>query len=89
VLLLPAAAVAGKGLGSFLPVRNRLRPRRTLVFAIALVPRSEITLLVMQRGLDLGVVSQDAFGGVVAVVTLTMVGVPLALRAMLPIHSVP
>lgn len=84
VLLLFAAAVVGKGLGSFLPVRNRLRPSSALAFAIALVPRSEITLLVMQRGLDLGIVSQEAFGVVVAVVALTMVAVPLALRLILP-----
>lgn len=83
VLLLFAAAVVGKGLGSFLPVMNRLRPQSALAFAIALVPRSEITLLVMQRGLNLGVVSQSAFGVVVAVVALTMVGVPLTLRGLL------
>ena len=89
VLLLLVAAVVGKGLGSFLPVMNRLRPGSALAFAIALVPRSEITLLVMERGLNLGVVSQQAFGVVVAVVALMMVGVPLALRAMLPIQSAP
>lgn len=84
VLLLFAAAVVGKGLGSFMPVMNRLRPSRALTFAVALVPRSEITLLVMQRGLDLGVVSPDAFAVVVAVVILTMGTVPLALRLLLP-----
>jgi tetrahydromethanopterin S-methyltransferase subunit F len=40
----------------------------------------------MERGLDLGVVSPETFGIVVAVVALTMVGVPLALRGLLP-HS--
>ncbi len=84
VLLLFAAAVVGKGLGSFMPVMNRLRPSSALTFAVALVPRSEITLLVMQRGLDLGVVSPDAFAVVVAVVILTMGTVPLALRLLLP-----
>ncbi|MCS4054872.1 cation:proton antiporter [Salinibacter ruber] len=84
VLLLFAAAVVGKGLGSFMPVMNRLRPSSALTFAVALIPRSEITLLVMQRGLDLGVVSPDAFAVVVAVVILTMGTVPLALRLLLP-----
>jgi Kef-type K+ transport system membrane component KefB len=56
----------------------------SLFAAVALIPRSEITLLVMQRGLDLGVVSQDAFAVVVAVVILTMGTVPLALRLLLP-----
>jgi Kef-type K+ transport system membrane component KefB len=88
VLLLFAAVVVGKELGSFLPVMNRLRPGSALVFAIDLIPRSEITLLVMQRGLDLRAISQNAFGVVVAVVALTMVGVPLALQAMLGTPSV-
>ncbi|MFB6273672.1 MAG: cation:proton antiporter [Salinibacter sp.] len=79
VLLLFVVAVVSKGLGAFLPVMNRLRPQSALVFAIALIPRSEITLLIMKRGFDLGVVSQQAFGVVVAVVVLTMVGAPLAL----------
>lgn len=80
VLILLGAAVIGKGLGSFLPAVARLRPASAGVLALALIPRSEITLIVMQRGLDLGVVSQEAFGVVVAVVALTMVGVPLALQ---------
>ena len=84
VVLLFVAAVIGNGVGSFLPVMNRLRPQSALVFAIALIPRSEITLLVMRRGLDLGIVSQNAFGVVVAVVMLTMVGVPLTLQRVLP-----
>ncbi|PSQ68367.1 MAG: cation:proton antiporter [Bacteroidetes bacterium QH_1_61_8] len=84
VFLLFAAAVVGKGLGSFMPVMNRLRSSSALTFAVALIPRSEIPLLVMQRGLDLGVVSQDAFAVVVAVVILTMGTVPLALRLLLP-----
>jgi Kef-type K+ transport system membrane component KefB len=84
VLLLLAVAVLSKGLGSFLPVVKRLRFQSALAFAIALVPRAEISLLVMQQGLDLGVVSQSAFGVVVAVVVLTMVGVPLTLRLVMP-----
>jgi Sodium/hydrogen exchanger family. len=84
MLLLFVVAVIGKGLGSFLPVVKRLRLPSALAFSLALMPRAEITLLVMQRGLDLGVLSQDAYGVVVGVVVLTMVGVPLVLRLMMP-----
>jgi Kef-type K+ transport system membrane component KefB len=87
VLILLGAAVLGKGLGSFLPVASRLRPASAGLFALALLPRSEITLIIMQRGLDLGVVSEQAFGIVVAIVVLTMVGVPLALRLLLRARS--
>lgn len=82
-LILLAAAVLGKGLGSFVPAAARMRPASAGALAVALLPRSEITLIVMQRGLDLGVVSQEVFGVVVAVVALTMAGVPLALRILL------
>jgi Kef-type K+ transport system membrane component KefB len=81
--LLLAAAVVGKGLGSFVPALRSLAPTEAAVFAVSLIPRSEITLLVMQRGLDLGVVSPAVFGPVVAVVAATMVGVPLALQLLL------
>lgn len=83
ILVLLIAAVLGKGLGSYLPVSRRLRPASALVFAVALIPRSEITMIVMQRGLELGVVSQQLFGVVVTVAALTMVGVPLTLRLLL------
>ncbi|MFB6249763.1 MAG: cation:proton antiporter [Salinibacter sp.] len=81
--LLLAAAVVGKGLGSFLPALGPLAPTEAAVFAVSLIPRSEITLLVLQRGLDLGVVPPAVFGPVVAVAAATMVGVPLALRLLL------
>lgn len=84
VLLLLVAALLGKGVGTVLPAALQMKSSSALVFAVALVPRSEITLIVMQRGLDLGVVSAEMFGVVVAVVAITMVGVPITLRLLLP-----
>ena len=54
------------------------------LLALSLLPRSEITLVIMQRGLDLGAVSRNAFTSVVLVVVATMVGVPLLLLLLLP-----
>jgi len=81
-VVLLTVAVAGKGLGSFLPASTLMKPSSAGILAVALIPRSEITLIVMERGLDLGVVSQETFGVVVAVVAATMAGVPLALRGL-------
>lgn len=78
-LLLLGAAVIGKGVGSFLPACSRMPLPSAGLLAISLIPRSEITLVIMQRGLDLGAVSQDAFTAVVLVVLATMIGVPLLL----------
>ncbi len=82
-LLLLAAAVVGKGVGSFLPARATMTTENAGLMAISLLPRSEITLVIMQRGLDLEAVSQSAFTSVVLVVVVTMVGVPLLLLFLL------
>lgn len=47
------------------------------MLALGLVPRSDITLIVTQRRLDLGVVSEHVFGIGVAAAAVTMAGVPL------------
>jgi len=74
VALLLGAAVVGKGLGSFLPALRILVPTEATVLAVSLLPRSESTLLVLQRGLALNAVPASVFGPVVAVVIVTMVG---------------
>ncbi|PQJ35292.1 hypothetical protein BSZ35_12385 [Salinibacter sp. 10B] len=78
-LVLLVAAVIGKGIGSFVPAQLTMPPQSAGLLAVSLLPRSEITLVIMQRGLDLGAVSRDAFTSVVLVVVTTMVGVPLLL----------
>mgnify|MGYP006283184149 CR=1 FL=1 len=83
-LLLLGAAIVGKGLGSFVPARTTMTSESAGLLAISLLPRSEITLVIMQRGLDLEVVSRNAFTSVVLVVVVTMVGVPLLLLFLLP-----
>ena len=74
VLFFLAAAVVGKGHGSFIPALRALAPTEAAVFAVSLIRRSEITLLAIQRGLDLGTASPAIFDPVVAVVVATMVG---------------
>lgn len=53
VLLLSAAA-AGKLVGAYVPARPILGSSGALVLGISLIPRAEITLVVMERGLSLG-----------------------------------
>lgn len=76
-LILLVAAVVGKGLGSAIPAWSRMSMSNAGLLAVSLIPRSEITLVIMQRGLDLGAVSADTFTTVVLVVVATMIGGPL------------
>lgn len=78
-LLLLGAALVGKGAGSFLPACTRMPLPSAGLLSISLLPRSEITLVIMKRGLELGAVSQASFTAMVLVVIATMVGVPLLL----------
>ncbi len=81
-LILLGAAVIGKGVGSFIPACARMRLPQAGLLSVSLLPRSEMTLVIMQRGLDVGAVSRNAFTSVVLVVVATMVGVPLVLSAL-------
>lgn len=85
VLLLLLAALAGKVLGAALPAYAILGPTGALVLGVSLIPRAEIALIIMQRGLELGpwAVSPAAFSSVVLVSAVTVVGTPLLLRPLL------
>lgn len=82
--ILLAAAVVSKGLGSYVPARATMPASSAGLLAVSLLPRSEITLVVIERGLELGVVPAQAFTWMVLVVVATMVGIPLVLRVVLP-----
>lgn len=81
--ILLGTALLGTGLGAFGGALRHLAPPEAAVLAVSLMPRSEITLLIMQRGLNLGVVSTEMFSAMVAVVIITMIGIPLALQLLL------
>ena len=64
--LLLVAAVGGKLLGVGLPAWRRLGGAGALLLAVSMVPRSEIAMVVMQRGLEVGV-DERAFAVMVVV----------------------
>ncbi|PQJ36458.1 hypothetical protein BSZ35_12025 [Salinibacter sp. 10B] len=85
VLLLLIAAVIGKVGGAYLPARPLLGSSSALVLGLSLVPRAEIALVVMQRGLELGnwAVPPSLFAQVVMISAITVVAIPLVLRPLL------
>lgn len=91
VLLLLAAAVLGKIIGAYLPARPLLGSTGALVLGLSLVPRAEITLVIAQRGLELGpwALPPTIFAQVVLVSAATVLIVPLVLRPLLAGPSTP
>jgi Kef-type K+ transport system membrane component KefB len=78
-------AVLGKVLGASLPAMAVVGSSSALVLGLSLVPRAEIALVIMQRGLELGdwAVSPALFAQVVLVSAATVLLVPIALRPLL------
>jgi Kef-type K+ transport system membrane component KefB len=84
VLVLLAAAVIGKGLGVLLPALALTSSSGALLLSLSLVPRAEIMLIIMQRGLDLGpwAVPPELFAQMVLVSAATTLLVPPLVRPL-------
>lgn len=84
-VLLLAAAVVGKVAGTYVPAAPLLGSSGALVLGLSLIPRAEIALVIMQRGLELGAwaVPSTIFAQVVLVSAMTLLLVPLALSPLL------
>lgn len=84
-VLLLAAAVFGKVVGAYVPALPVLGSSGALVLGLSLVPRAEIALVIMQRGLELGAwaVPPTVFAQVVLISAVTVLIMPLVLRPLL------
>lgn len=86
-LLLTAVAVVSKLAGAGLPSLRDLAPPVALAIGVSMVPRAEVTMVVMQHARSLGewAVPGELFSAMVIVVVLTSFVAPLALdRWLLP-----
>jgi Kef-type K+ transport system membrane component KefB len=77
-------AVAGKLAGG-LPVAAVSKWQRAGIFGLSLVPRAEITMIIMQNGMAMGpwAVPDKLYGGMVLVVLATCIAAPLILRPLI------
>lgn len=84
-LVLLACAVAAKLLFTGLPALAFMGPGAALLLGVSMVPRAEIALVVMERGLALGpwAVPQELFGAMVLVCAATCLVTPILLKLML------
>ena len=84
-LILLAVAVVGKMMGTLLPALAFTSGTGALLLGLSLVPRAEIMLIIMQRGLDLGkwAVPPELFANMVLVSAGTTLLVPPLARPLL------
>lgn len=89
-LALVAAAIGGKILGTTGPGLPVVGWTSALTLGVAMVPRAEITMIVMHRGLALGgwAVSPREFSATVLTVLATCVAAPPVLQALIRRHVV-
>ncbi len=83
--VLLAAAVVGKTLGTVLPAAAMFNGRQALLLGISMVPRAEITMIIMQRARAVGggLIPDSIYTAMITVSILTCVGAPVAVDRML------
>ncbi len=77
--------VVSKVLGAGIPVWMLAGPRDALLIGASMVPRAEIAMVILQRGLSMGegFVSQEVFSSMVTVSALTCLLAPVAVGRLL------
>jgi len=85
VVVLMTVAILGKLVGAGGPALGTTSWRGALLLGISMVPRAEITMIIMQRGLDLGdwAVPSHMFSAMAVVVLTSAVVSPMVLRPLL------
>ncbi len=83
--VLLAVAVIGKLAGTGGPAVLTTGWRDSILLGVSMIPRAEIAMIIMQRGLELGdwAVPSEVFSGMVLVSLVTCIGAPLILRLLL------
>lgn len=83
--MLLTAAVLGKLIGVAIPVVITDTWNSAVLLGLSMVPRAEIMMIIMQRGLHLGAwaVSSHLFSAMVVVSAATTILIPLLLRRLL------
>jgi len=84
-VVLVVAAIAGKLLGAGLPVWSRMGFQVALLIGVSMVPRAEIAMVVMQKGMEFGVVP-EAFAAMLIVSAITIILTALVLPFLLKIE---
>ena len=80
-IFLLLAAVAGKFLGTWIPgMLVGLSSSDAALVGLATIPRASIALVIIERGLEIGVVPEVAYTAIVLISLITCIATPLLLR---------
>ncbi|MGF1540462.1 MAG: cation:proton antiporter [Pleurocapsa sp.] len=84
-MLLLVAAIVGKLIGAGIPALLTTNLQGATLIGVSMIPRAEISTIVMQKGLSLGdwAVPPHAFAAMVVVSAVTSTLVPILLRSLL------
>ena len=84
-LILAAVAIAAKVLANAIPLSLVRGGHSGLLIGTSMVPRAEIALVIMQKGMHLGdwAVDQKLFGAMVVVSAVTCLMSPVVVRMLL------
>lgn len=82
-LILLAAAVAGKLLGSYPPAWRVCGPPGAMLIAVSMVPRAEISLVVAHQGWRAGLLPEPVYAALVMVSAVTCLAAPWVLDRLL------
>lgn len=77
------AAVAGKFIGTALPAVRAAGVTGAVILGVSMVPRAEISMIIMERGREQNFVSDAVFGAMLVVAIVTSVLAPLVLRPLM------
>ncbi len=71
------AAILGKILGTVVPALFRSSPKAAMLLGVSMIPRAEISMIVTERALNGGVISEQLFSSMVLVTVGTCIVPPL------------
>ncbi len=82
-LLLTGVAIAGKLIGTYAPARILLGASGATLLAVSMVPRAEITMVIMDQGRSLIGGADWLYSAMVMVTAITTLAAPIALAPLL------
>lgn len=83
-VILLIAAVVGKMTGPFLPALLTLKPFSAFTLAVSMIPRAEITMIVVEKAASMNALPGKAYSAMVVVAAATCLIAPMVTRKLLP-----
>lgn len=81
VLAFVSMGIASKAIGSYFASRlSKINRKDSMIISFAMIARGEVALVMLQEGINAGIVSQDFFSVVVALVIISSLLTPILIK---------